>query len=101
MPVDLLDVYVALAIAVAALSLWQLPLRSTLGKLVLAALGGLIWPVYFAAMAYYALRLPSLPEICRWCYLCSAKLAPCRAGGDACGIECGRCLERSETPPPA
>lgn len=96
MSIDPLDLYVAVAIAVAAVSVWQLPLRGTLGKLVLAALGGAIWPVYFGAMAYYASRLPRLPDLCRWCYLCSAKLAPCRASGDAGGIECGRCLERSE-----
>lgn len=96
MSIDLLDVYAAVAVGVAAASLWQLPLRSSLGKLVLAALGGAIWPVYFAAMAYYAWRVPRLPDLCRWCYLCSAKLAPCRASGGTGVIECGRCRERWE-----
>lgn len=95
MTIDLLDVYAAVAVGVAAASTWQLPLRSTLGKLLLAALGGAIWPVYFAAMAYYASRLPRLPDLCRWCYLCSAKLAPCQASGATRGVECGSCRERS------
>ncbi|MBI2324846.1 MAG: hypothetical protein HYU87_07775 [Chloroflexi bacterium] len=71
-------------------------MRNIRARLALAAFGGAIWPVYACAMVYWALRLPRLPDLCRWCYLCSAKLATCRAGGDPTGIACDDCTERRE-----
>lgn len=91
-----LELYLIAATAVASVSLWFAPYRSARGRLALALLGGLIWPLYFVAMVHYALRLPRLPDLCRSCYFCSAKLATCRAGGDPVGLACGDCFQRGE-----
>lgn len=90
------EAYLIVATAVAAASLWVAPYRSARGRLALAVLGALIWPLYFGGLVYYAFRLPRLPDLCRSCYLCSAKLATCRAGGDPTGIGCLDCSERRE-----
>lgn len=94
MPLDPLTIYFGVATVVAIVSVWVAPYTSAKGSLTLAVLGGLLWPIFFGAMVYYALRLPSLPDLCRWCYLCSAKLATCRASGNANGIACRGCFER-------
>lgn len=94
---ELVEVYAFVALLVTIVSLWFAPYTSLKGRVALALLGGTIWPVYFGAMAYYAVRLPRLPNLCRSCYRCAAKLRVCRAAGHPTATFCPYCSDRLRT----